>query len=192
MIDCRAIVAVLLAAQLAGCERSATPATQPASVTATTLPATEPSASVLTIGTQEYRFPRAILRLSTVHSHLVARLSTDDPPAAIDENYRGNSFDISMPLAITDPAQLSQTTWRYTAPAGEKPEDSPHGVFLDGQRRRLHPQDVTARFESNGAKIDVILSGWFLVYETNATEPSFAAPRRIYVRGRFAASLIGK
>jgi hypothetical protein len=199
----RMMAAALAAGWLAGCQRGApqppaaatAPATQPATLPATapaSRPATRPAMAMLIIGGQDFWFPQAALRLRPVRHHLEARLSTNDPETAIERNYQGNSFDLNMPLAITKPGQLAKAVWHYMAPADVKQDESAHGIFLDGQSRRLHPQDVTVRFQPHGRRVTVDLSGWFLLYQSTAVEGSFTPPQRVFVHGELDAALAGK
>jgi hypothetical protein len=198
----RAITMIVSAGLFVGCQRSGEtttiPATAPAAPIAqsppvqpvaeipATAPATQPELATLLIDSQGYSFPRAVLRLSVLHGRVVARLSTDDPAAAIEQGYSGNSFDLNMPLNIDDPDKIDSAHWRFTASAPPQRE-SDRGIFLDGQRQRLHPQDVGARFQRDGDRITVMLSGFFLLYQNTPSERSFVPPRRVYVQGRLEA-----
>jgi hypothetical protein len=172
---------------------SPAPSTQPVTVTLlespATAPATQPAQSTLNIGLKEFAFPQAVLRFSKSGGLVIARLMTDDPPAAIEADYRGNSFDLIMSLDIADPSRIDQAVWKYTSGANVREDDSPHGIFLEGQRLRLHPQDVTARFQQDGDKVIVDLSGWFLLYDSTVNDRPFAQQRRVLVQGRMETTV---
>jgi hypothetical protein len=148
-----------------------------------TQPATEPAQCQLIIGQKQFWFPPAVLHFSSSKGRVSARLITDDPPAAIETGYHGNSFDLIMALDIADPQQIDGATWTYAAPSTTGSEESAHGIFLDGQRQRLHPQQVTAQFSKQGDKVIVQLSGWFSYYDSSLTDRSFGPPKRIRVDG---------
>lgn len=191
----------------------AAPATRPVAVAVpATFPATEPSAAAdattqpsvphqataqqpaveeasLIVGTQQVWFPPALLRLTPADGRLTARLTSDDPPTAIEENYHGNSFDLDMALDVSDASEIGQAVWVYKSVSSEQQDDSPHGVFLDGQRRRLHPQDVVAQFQRQGPKVAVTVRGWFLLYDTDHGDRPFALPQRVFVQGRLLAAV---
>jgi hypothetical protein len=61
---------------------------------------------------------------------------------------------------------------------------------LDGQRKRLHVQEVTVKFDPEGDNVNVLLDGWFLLYENSAKDNVTIAPVRVYVKGDVAAKLI--
>jgi hypothetical protein len=164
------------------------PATEPyAEVTLAEAPATqaatEPAQSELSIGRKDFYFPPAVLHFSSSNGRVSARLITDDPPAAIETGYHGNSFDLIMALDIADASQIDGAAWTYSAPPAAGTEESAHGIFLDGQRQRLHPQQVTAQFSRQGDKVNVHLSGWFSYYDSAQTDRSFGPPKRVRVEG---------
>ena len=192
----------LLAAVLPGCDRgSAKPAaspppSDPASAaprvtlndeSPATIPSTEPAVSTLTVGAESFTFPPAVLRLTESRGHVIARLMTDDPPEAINEDYRGNSFDLIMSLNIADPQSISGAEWKYIDAAPAAQDESAHGIFLDGQRRRLHPQNVTAQFESRAGRITVRIWGTFLAYDSTPTGRA-ATPQKVMVQGKLETS----
>jgi hypothetical protein len=184
----RVIAGILSLTALAGCQRGVAPAEAPATAPISQAPATRPDAATLLIDHQTYWFPPAVLRLAASHGKLSARLSTDDPPTAIEQDYRGNSFDLTLPLNIDDPALIDQAAC-HVATGGLPKRESDRGIFLDGQHRRLHPQDTTAQFHRQGDKIVVTLSGYFLLYQNSPLDRSFASPQRVYVQGQLAASV---
>jgi hypothetical protein len=130
--------------------------------------------------------------LSSSRGVVSARVSSDDPPAAIDSGYHGNSFDLVMPLNVADQSQIDDAVWKFSTDSAEQRE-SAHGLFLDGQRLRLHPQDASAHFQKQGDKLIVDLEGFF--FETQVTDAAAdtirpaAAPKRVWVQGRLVAAL---
>jgi len=184
------IVAALSAAILSGCNRPAAqatatqPATQPAQVVQTPVENAQ-----LQVDNQTFSFPHAVLRLSVSKDHVNARLSSDDPPDAIQDNYHGNSFDLIMPLNnITDTSQIDHGVWEFP-PTAMPQRESGYGIFLDGQRRRLHPQDVVASFSRDGDRIVVDMKGVFYEYESTETGRPITPPPRVLVQGRLVATL---
>src|SRR5438045_3131982 len=106
---------IALMAMLIGCERTPTagPATKPgagaqasaARIQAANPPTTGPvvrAPSVILIDQKPYSFPPAILQLRNRDGQVSAILMSDDPKEAINEDYRGNSFYLEMPLQIAD------------------------------------------------------------------------------------------
>src|SRR2546429_3985063 len=140
---------IALAGLLVGCARAQTagPATQPAGnpqassarMVPANPPATAPSErapSVVLIDQKPYTFPPAILQVRNRDGQLSAVLMSDDPKDAIDDNYRGNSFYLEMPLEITELKDLPTYVYRFVSPSSDR-TDSPNGIFLDGNRLQL-------------------------------------------------------
>jgi len=120
---------------------------------------------VIMIDQQRYEFPPALLQLRHRDEHLDAILLSDDPKAAISENYHGNSYYLQIPAQAADLKDLASTPWRYTATSSER-SDSPDGIFLDGNRYQLQPSDVSVRIEGDGPMMTVYLSGNFQLFDT--------------------------
>jgi hypothetical protein len=184
-----AAAAVEVAAEAGGCQRqtqhepAAAPAAQAASV-----PATQPEAATLQVDQQPFLFPQAVLRLATSNGQVSARLSSDDPPEAIQDNYHGNSFDLIMALNIPDPDQIDRAVWEFAA--GSQPQrENGYGIFLDGQRRRLHPQEVVASFSRDGDRVVVDMKGVFFEYRSDDSARPSNPPPRVLVQGRLVASI---
>ena len=137
-------------------------ATQPAGRPADT----QPTKSFLTIDARVVEFPAARLRLRKTDEGVRALLFSNDPKEAISSKYRGNSFYFDMPLKIADPSDLDDAEYSYKAPTSETEEDSPNGIFLDGMRVHLQPQDVALKFEGDPARPVARLAGRFLVVNT--------------------------
>jgi len=106
-------------------------------------------------------FPAARMRLETDGQHLVALVFSDDPKAALKNNYTGNSFYLRMELDIDDRDKLADATWHYIAPSSGDREDSPYGIYLGGRKQQLQPYDVQGRFKVSDDGTFALLSGQF-------------------------------
>ena len=181
------IALAVTAALLAGCQKGSQhePATAPVALPAP-LPATQPAMATIQVDQQPVLFPQAVLRFSIQKGSVIARLSSDDPPDAIQDNYHGNSFDLIMALNISDPSQIDQAVWEFSSDS-QPQRESTYGIFLDGQRRRLHPQDVVASFSRDGDRVIVDVKGVF--FEYGSDDPGRAAnpAPRVLVQGRLDA-----
>ena len=124
---------------------AASPATRPATGPATTAPAEV----VLTIEGAVEVFPPARLRLDEQDDRVVALLFSDDPPAALNEDYDGNSFYLQLPLDVASAAEIGAATYQFKADTSEK-SDGPHGIFLQGSKWHLQPEDVRIVFRVPG------------------------------------------
>jgi hypothetical protein len=151
-------------------------------------PTTRPEMVTLQVDQEPVEFPAAVLRLSVSGDHLNARLSSDDPPDAIQDNYHGNSFDLIMALNVANADQIDKAVWAYTSD-GVPQRESGYGIFLDGQRRRLHPQDVVISFARDGDDVVVDMKGVFFEYESPDTGRPMGVPPRVLVQGRLRASV---
>lgn len=192
-----AVVMVSAVLAIAGCDRA--PAPEPAAPAAATLPATAPATSpatgpattqalvstFLNIDDNIVEFPPARVRLDPGDEGLVALLFSDDPPAALEESYLGNSFYLQMPLDITDPKELPAAQWVHRSASSER-EDAPYGIFMEGRRWHLQPDDVRADFTRDADQLEVSLRGTFLLFDSdNPKTPG----RRVLVSGTFPVSL---
>jgi hypothetical protein len=100
-------------------------------------------------------------------------LHSDDPPAAIRDDYAGNSYYLDMPLEIETAEELAETKWVFKAPTSER-ADTVSGIYLDGRKKHLQPFDVVAEFDRPpGQPVKVYLSGQFLLFgaEDDPTVP---------------------
>jgi hypothetical protein len=195
MLSCRSItLAVVISALVLGCEKhEPTPApsnspaaTPPTSQPATTAPATtQLSQSSLLIDGRVFTFPPAKLRVSKSNGHVVARLNTIDPKAALADDYKGNGFDLVMKLDdIAEPAEIYTSVWQHNAPQSNDFVDSPYGIFLEGIRYQLQPADVSARFSGDILLVRIDLRGKFLQFDQS--EPRTPG-KPVYVEGRLLA-----
>ncbi len=118
---------------------------------------------------------------------MTALLYTQDPPTAINNDYSGNSFYLKMPLKnAASPGLLDGEEWRYKAESSDRTEDSKYGIFLQGLRYHLEPQDVLVKIDGKGTEMRVRIAGQFLTYDsTNRSELGAITP----VSGEFTATL---
>jgi hypothetical protein len=189
---------IALVALLIGCDRAQTagPATQPsgtpqtssARIAAANPPATAPvqrAPSVVLIDQKPYTFPPAVLQVRTRDGQLSAVLMSDDPKDAIDDNYHGNSFYLEMPLDVTEVKDLPTFVYRYISPSNDK-TDSPNGIFLDGNRLQLQPQQIQVKFEGDESNMILTLSGQFLMFDTRNDT---LVPKQVAVGSRLEADV---
>ncbi len=172
-----------------GCGRPAeqAPTTAPATQPAVVVVVPQPEPATLQVDQATVLFPPAILRLSISKGHVNARLSSDDPPEAIQDNYHGNSFDLIMALNISDTSEIDHAVWEFAPAVAMPTRESGYGIFLDGQRRRLHPQDVVASFSRDGDHVIIDMKGVFFEYESADTGRPVNPPPRVLVQGRLVA-----
>src|SRR5207248_1810677 len=189
---------IALVALVIGCDRAQTagPATQPAGnpqasaarIAAANPPATAPAQrapSVVLVDQKPYTFPPAILQVRERDGQLSAVLMSDDPKDAIDDNYRGNSFYLEMPLEITELKDLPTYVYRFVSPSSDR-TDSPNGIFLDGNRLQLQPQQIQVKFDGDESTMTLMLSGQFLQFETR---DDTVVPKRVAVISKVDAEV---
>jgi hypothetical protein len=186
-------VLIVSAALAAGCDRAPAPQTNP-SQPPSTMPATNPTTgpsttqaaaptTFLTIDDTIVEFPTARVRLDKTDEGFVGLLFSDDPPAALEEGYVGNSFYLQMPLDIADAKELSGAQWIHRSTTSDR-EDTPFGIFMEGRRWQLQPDDARADFHGDGSSLEVSLNGTFLLFDNeNPKHPA----RRVRVSGTFPA-----
>ena len=132
---------------------------------------------VLSVDGQDVRFPAARLTVTRATGGLHAILCTDDPPAAIEAGYAGNSFMFDMTVGADRPADLPTAAWEYV----EGRSSDATGLFLHGNRDALAPTPgVRVTFEPDGVATVATVSGTFLRLDTR--DPS-VAPERVQVYG---------
>jgi hypothetical protein len=173
------------------------PSTQPAAVAtpaatilASTAPA-EPTASMMLINGAAQWFPPARLRLSSEKGKVVARLYSDDPKDVLTGKETVNSYDIRMVLPdISDPADISKTAWIDRSSSMDK-QDTPYGIFLNGQQDVLQPMNVAVRFEGQAPQINVVVRGTFSLYHISEQTPN-PAPAMVSVVGFLDAEVMEK
>ena len=188
---------ILLLGVMIGCDRGqqAGPASQPAGnpqpsaahIEPANTPTTGPierDPAVVMIDQKPITFPPAILRVRNRDGQLTAVLMSDDPKQAIDDNYHGNSFYFELPLDVSDAKQLPNSDpFVYKAPSSEA-NDSPNGIFLDGNHIRLQPSMMQIKFENADPGLVVVLSGQFLQFETR---DDTLAPQHVQAAARLDA-----
>jgi hypothetical protein len=190
------IAAPLLAAALSiGCDsKDGTTAVPSAPVTPATAPATQAAdivapttqPSQLLVDGKAYEFPPAKLRVSKTDGHVVARLYTNDPKAAMADDYHGNGYDLVMQLDdIDSPAEIYNSVWTFKAVSHDSP-GTPYGIFLDGIHLQLTPAMVTAHFIGDSLMVRVDIEGQFT--RLNQTDPT-DTPHAVYVSGRLLAPI---
>ena len=113
-------------------------------------------------------FPAAKVKLSQDRSQLVALLYSDDPPDAIKDDYKGNSFYLRMVLDVGQEKELANASWWHKARSSER-EDSAFGIYLNGHRVQLQPYEVRASFADAGSAagkklVNITLGGQFLMW----------------------------
>jgi hypothetical protein len=145
-------------------DAGADPATQPA----TTRPAKAASELTLDDGVTQrtVEFPPARIRVSKHGDTVTALLYSDDPKAAINDDYTGNSYYLEMPLEIREPVQIVSAEWHYRVDSNEY-MDSPYGIFLQGMKVKLQPADVVVHFNGDMMFLRVQIEGKFLAYNTS-------------------------
>jgi hypothetical protein len=171
------------------------PSTQPAAIAtpvatilASTAPA-EPTASMMLINGAAQWFPPARLRLSSENGKVVARLYSDDPKDVLTGKETVNSYDIRMVLPdISDPADISKTAWIDRSSSMDK-QDTPYGIFLNGQQDVLQPMNVAVRFEGQAPRMNVVVRGKFSLFHISEQTPN-PAPAMASVVGFLDAKVM--
>ena len=149
-----------------------------------TQPASRPTTSTILIGEQAVAFPAARLVLQDKGTGVSLLLFSNDPPEAVHPNYKGNRFYFEIDLQIDDVAQLTNAAWTYKAPSMER-EETPVGVFLDGDAKQLQPYDVSIVFDGKApGNVIMNLAGPFTEFERRG-----APPKTVWVRGMLTAEL---
>jgi hypothetical protein len=127
---------------------------------------TQPASAFLTIEGRATEFPPARLRLKKTDEGVTALLYSDDPKTATSARYSGNSFYFDLPLRITGPAEIAEAEHWYKSEDSE-PSESNNGIFLNGTKYHLQPQDVVIRFDGDEKKVMAQVAGRFLVVRTS-------------------------
>jgi hypothetical protein len=130
---------------------------------AATRPAAKPS-SQMTINNVLVPFPEAKLLLRKEGDKLTAFLVSNDPPEVIAPTYQGNRYYFEMSLdAVDDIKNLTDAEFRYKAPTAES-QDTPNGIFLDGDRQHLEPYDIQVTFDRDGDRVVADIRGQFIYF----------------------------
>jgi hypothetical protein len=176
----RPIMVLVLAAALAqgaACDRSSQKQAKPITktvvnpdpvTTAIELPATRPTSrptsSTLTIGGVEFKFPAARVAVQQTEPQLSLLLFSDEPRAALAKDYAGNRYHLELNLDVPD-ANLF-TSAEYTQKAASLAiQESPFGIFVDGDKRQLQPYDIRVFVQKQGEDIMLHLQGEFLSFD---------------------------
>jgi hypothetical protein len=125
----------------------------------------QPANAFLTIDQKITEFPPARLRVTKTDEGVQALLFSDDPRNATSSGYKGNSFYFDIPLRVTDVSEVGRADYVYKADNSE-PSESPNGIFLNGTKYHLQPQDVRITFDGAGRKVMAQVVGQFLVVRT--------------------------
>ena len=167
--------------------RTTPPATRPAvevtpaavaSATSKPLAATraaEKRVSHMTINNVLVEFPDAKLLVRKEGDKLSACLVSNDPPEVLSPNYQGNRYYFEMTLdAVDDIKNLADAEFRYKAPTAES-QDTPNGIFLDGDRQHLEPYDIQVTFDKDGDRVIADIRGQFLYFPKTAAVGQWVA-----------------
>jgi len=179
------LLAVGAAVVAPGCEKKVdksivlNPATRPAGMPASrpvavAPPATKPSTtqrtavvkhSYMNIRGDWFEFPEAKLLLRKEGDHVVAFLTSNDPPDVLSPSYQGHRYYFELRMdTIDNTKDLAQAEFRYKAASAE-PADSPNGIFLDGDRQHLQPYDIQVVFDRDeNGKMIADIRGQFLLF----------------------------
>jgi hypothetical protein len=136
--------------------------TQPAAVAAATQAVKK--TSTMSVNGVWVEFPEAKLIVRKEGDKLSAFLVSNDPPEVINPNYQGNRYYFELKLdAIDDVKNLSVAEFRYKAASAE-PQETPNGIFLDGDRQHLQPYDIQVVFDKEGDHLIADIRGQFLYF----------------------------
>lgn len=162
----------LLAICVVGCDKgSSPPATAPVvepaeHPTTTSQPSTRPARplAAMMIDQQQMNFPAAVLRLRPQDDQLHPTLSSDDPKEALDRDYKGNSFYFELPGTFSELADITQKPFNFVSESKER-EDSPTGIFLQGNHYQLQPVNVKLELRGDAEHMEAWIAGTFLMFD---------------------------
>jgi hypothetical protein len=145
----------------------ATPASKPVlradGSSATSKPVEKPQSQMLINGVL-VNFPEAKLLVRKEGDKLSAFLVSNDPPEVINPTYQGNRYYFEMALdAVDDVKNLAEAEFRYKAPTAES-QETPNGIFLDGDRQHLEPYDIQVTFDREGDHLVADIRGQFIYF----------------------------
>jgi hypothetical protein len=118
---------------------------------------------------------------------LRVELFSDLPKSAL-KDYDGNELYFEMNLAEAGPQQVEGGSWRFKSTSSDR-SDSANGLFLNGQRRHLQPDDVLVKFDRRGDQLLAQIMGQFRAYEPGT--PDALAPF-VGVRGELTVDVVEK
>jgi hypothetical protein len=160
------------------------PATHPSSAP-TTQPATQAAAKKLShmqINGVWVEFPEAKLMVQKDGDKLSAFLCSNDPPEVINPTYQGNRYYFEMTLdGVDDVKNITDAEYRYKGASAE-PEDTPTGIFLDGDRQHFQPYDIQVLFDKKDDHLIATIQGKFLYFPKGSQVGQWVA-----VHGELAA-----
>jgi hypothetical protein len=131
---------------------------------ATSKPAAEKPQSQMLINGVLVNFPEAKLLVRKEGDKLSAFLVSNDPPEVINPTYQGNRYYFEMALdAVDDVKNLAEAEFRYKAPTAES-QETPNGIFLDGDRQHLEPYDIQVTFDREGDHLVADIRGQFIYF----------------------------
>lgn len=172
-----AVLASLAILFAAACDR--TTASSDSTQNPSDPPATSPSATdgspataspvELLIDGKRVTFPPARVVLQKRQGRIAAIVYSDDPRDAIKPEYTGNSFYLLMHLDISDELDLDGAVWAYKSSTSSF-EESPYGIFLDGNRKQLQPSDVAVQFVGPPDRLEIELRGTFMLFDLEKDE----------------------
>lgn len=184
----------------------ASPATRPVDDGEDALPAEEISAVpvYISIDGVPHEFPPAKLYLKRTTAGVRARLLSDDPPEALERDWRGDSFffemDLELPgqqLASVDDGELSGNVtakdleaaeWTFRSETSDR-SPTRSGIFLGG-RSHLQPISVSVLFdEVDETTVMVTLEGLFADFDL-ARPTEMTARRQVRVQAALPADAI--
>gem|GEM_PF-2714483 len=139
---------------------------------------TRPTVVILVAGGPQ-EFPSSRLIVDDRNGKTIALLMSEDPPAAINDDFLGNSYYLEMEFDDLLPTVRGQV-WQYEAPDSEK-QHTPSGLFLQGNRWQLQPFQVQVQFQQLDGTDVAWLSGTFRMYRAGEHP---AMPRVVAVTGR--------
>lgn len=157
----KAIVLNPTTRQTATARNEITAATAPSP---STLPATQAvkKTSLIQIGRLLAEFPEARLMVRKNGDKLSAFLVSNDPPEVLNPHYQGNRYYFEMTLdTVGDIKNIAQADFVYKAGSAEA-QDTPNGIFLNGDRQHLQPYDIRVVFDAEGDHLVADLRGNFI------------------------------
>jgi len=161
------------------------PAAAPPPKSVAPRPATRP-VSIITISDQPVIFPAAKLVLQQTATGVSATLFSDDPPQALKDDYRGNSFRF---VATYDGQSFDDISgqpfiWKTSA---EDKRDTQTGIFLNGQQQMVSPTAATLTLTKVGQQWTANLAGEFQFVDNTKED---AAPLTVHAYAEMTAELV--
>lgn len=161
---------------VAATEPATQPTTSPTDPVAATLPAAIAGTQLMVNQTIQ-QFPAARMRIVTSGDHLAVVVYSADPDTAIDNDYKGNSFYMTLSLPdVKDASGLDGAEWRFKSVTSDV-VDTTEGIFLDGFRYHLEPMDAIVKFEGVGPVVKLRLAGQFRSFDSSTPhQPGILTP----------------